>query len=269
MFSLVIGAVGLTLVVLSGWSWRGRTRAARWWTRRTGGELLVLAFLPSLGLVLLGAGLAEIGSLSGLSSVLAILGALSLVLGLLVTGVGLLWWPAQRLWGPRWYTSQSAKGRWDALSDPFSSLAGRLGSGSTAAAPEPRWFGRAIASWRGGRVLDPDTRERPDAASRRGTVAGIVRLGEGGLWFESTGGPTTWSGRASAGVRWSEIMDVRVVPARAGADGRVRTGVLYRSWCRRLVVATADESYLYEISWGRAHAVADAIAQERAARPAR
>jgi len=57
-----------------------------------------------------------------------------------------------------------------------------------------------------------------------------------------------------------DIVDVRVVPARAGADGRPRSGVLYRSWFPRLVVETPDVAQVFDVAWGRARQVRDRCA---------
>lgn len=55
----------------------------------------------------------------------------------------------------------------------------------------------------------------------------------------------------------AEITGVRVVPARTGADGVKRPGIAYRSLYPRLVVATVDRDYLFDLI--RARRVAEQI----------
>ena len=51
-----IALLGVSLLLIAGWSWRGRSSASRWWIRIRQGDTMALGFAPGLGLVFLGLG---------------------------------------------------------------------------------------------------------------------------------------------------------------------------------------------------------------------
>jgi hypothetical protein len=57
----------------------------------------------------------------------------------------------------------------------------------------------------------------------------------------------------------ADITGVRVVPARAGADGVRRRGIRWRSVFPRLVVETAGDRYVFEVAFGAAKRAAARI----------
>ncbi len=219
--------------------------------------------MPLAGPTLLGL------SLGGVSELLFAPGALLFVTGfclfawgLLVTTIGLVWRPIRKLWGPRWFTRMSKQEELDALTGELPAVARRMDAG-TAGAP-PDWLGAARSTWGAGLIVDMETRERPDAVSRRGTVAGTLVAGEGGVWFGPNAAPgPEWTDRAQFAARWEELREVRRVPARAGVDGVRRHGFLYRSWFPRLVVTTDAGDHLFEVNFGQARRAADTLNRER------
>lgn len=132
-------------------------------------------------------------------------------------------------------------------------------------------FGAAakpIASYGGGYVRDPDRNDRDHALARRGTVAGRITVFAEGVVFAADS--TEDSLRTDPTVlvlAAGRITGVRVVPARAGADGKPRRGVLYRSLFRRLVIDMPDDSYVFEVAYGKAGRVATTVRSTM--RPAR
>ncbi|WP_016907720.1 hypothetical protein [Streptomyces xiaopingdaonensis] len=226
------------------------------------GEYGVLVVLPSGGLLCLGGALANVDALFIPGGVLMMASFLVFVWGFLVTTIAIAWWPIHRLWGPRWYIRMSKQERSDALTGQFATAARRASAGS--AGPAPEWLGAVVSTWGAGMVVDAETRERPDKVSRRGTVAGQLAAGEGGVWFAPNGALSAeWTDRAQFAARWEELRDVRRVPARAGVDGVRRHGFLYRSWFPRLVVTTDAGDHLFEVNFGQARRAADTLNRER------
>jgi len=264
---LWIPLLGGVLLVLSIWGWLGRTRASRWWVRTWEGDSLVLGVLPGMGLVLFGLGIFAVVD----NALLETIGSFVWLAGFPVFLLGFL---TPRWWGPAWYRRMSTRERRaaqrDALGTFLHSRATRLDESSTERAA--RTLGPVTAPvgcWRAGYVHDPDTRERAHGLSRRGTVAGTLTAYREGVTFAASrtedgvrGQPTVVT------VRRAHLVGVRVVPARAGADGEPRPGVLYRSLFSRLVIDTADASHVFEIAWGRARRAAavldEAVAGQRA-----
>ena len=112
--TLLVSTTGIAMLALSAWSWRGRTRAARWWVRRLGAPPLVLGVLPAMGLMICG-GEAYLlfGERAQPVTVVACLGSLAV----LVVGVG-----TPRFWGPGWYRRMTPAERRAAVNDPLGAL---------------------------------------------------------------------------------------------------------------------------------------------------
>lgn len=258
-----MGLVAAGTIVFEVWSWRGRSYRARWWTRDIQGEFGVLVMLPMAGPFFLGLSLAAVSdALFVPGAVLFMAGCGLFVWSFLITTIALVWRPIHKLWGPRWYVRMSKQEQLNALTGELPAAARRMDAG-TAGVP-PDWLGAARSTWGAGLIVDMETRERPDAVSRRGTVAGTLVVGEGGLWFAPNAAPgPEWTDRAQFVARWQEIREARRVPARADAAGVRRHGFLYRSWFPRLVVITDTGNRLFEVNFGRARRVADTIDRER------
>jgi hypothetical protein len=251
--------IGVCLLAVSVWGWAGRSRMARWWVGRPFGPQLVLGLLPGLGLLVLGGGLL---ALAGTAVALAV--ALPMLLGAVLELAGMSsllpgWW------GPKWYRQLPRDRR---EFDPERSAAaaaivGFLGRpGVTSSAEASARFGRAkpVASWRAGWVYDADTDQRIHGMSHKGTIDGRLTLYPSGVVFAASRAEDTLRGKSTVvAVRGDDITEVRVVPPRAGADGRPRAGRLYRSWFPRLVVRTTAETYLFDVAWGQAGKVAERL----------
>ena len=234
--------IGVLLISLSIWQWRGRSWAARWWTRHYRMEGPVLVGMPALGPVLAGVGLADFPGAVFVGALLSVLGVVVCVWGLLTGLVAPLWRPAARAWGPRWYVHRDVKGC--GLSRPA----------------VPSGLGLVRGGWRGGCVVDVDARVCPDRLGRRGTVVGRLVVGEGGVWFAPDPDVSAYSMfRGSVWVEWRRVREVRTVPARAGADGRPRGSWFRCSWGRRVVVVADEDTYLFEVDWGRASKAAASL----------
>ncbi len=180
-----------------------------------------------------------------LSYPLVLSGAFLFVYAFVVQLLGTFNWKLNKAWGPRWYTKMTPQELLDARTDGISSFSKRFTQPQVT--HKPRWFGQPEASWAGRRVLDPDTHERPDEISARGSVDGVLQLGTGGVWFQPDGLSPEWQRKAHATIPWSKYLGVRVVPARAGIDGIPRRSPFYRSWWQRLVIRTTEGEQLYEI----------------------
>jgi hypothetical protein len=262
---LAVVAIGAALLGLAIWAWRGRTRRSRWWVRSPGGAQVMLGLVPGLGLIILGVGLL---TLIGPWFV-AVIG-LPLLFGA-VLEFAVIFAQLPRWWGPRWYRQMSEAERRADTTNAFAAavvgLTDRPGVVSAKAAAARFRDERPLASWRGGWVYDPDTGERAHGMSRKGTVDGRLTLYESGLVFAASRVEDALRRKGTVvAIDSGDIVDVRVVPARAGADGRRRTGVLYRSWFPRLVVETSDTAHVFEVAWGRARQVKDrcvAVVAER------
>jgi hypothetical protein len=87
----------------------------------------------------------------------------------------------------------------------------------------------AVARWRGTYVYDPDTRHREHGLAVPGAVGGHLALYRGGLTFAASATEDNLRDRSMVVVPAAEVVRARVVPARAGANGVVRRGVLWRS----------------------------------------
>ncbi len=263
--ALLFGALlSLELVV---WSWRGKSRAARWWLRFRDGEFMVLCVIPAMALGIIGGNFYEdinkfnLPVLSGIWAFVFVGGSVfCFVYGTVVTTIGIFWWPAQKAWGPRWYANMTWDERRQAAKTTLNVRLGQISA--TEGLTAPSWFGSPLSAWLGGNVVDPDTRGRPDIHSALGTVQGQLIIGTGGVWFAPAAASEAWATRAAVSFPWSELRHVRTVAARAGTDGVVQPGVLFRSWSRRLVLTTIHGELLFEIDGRGANQAAAAISTE-------
>ena len=248
--------VGAALLLLSIWAWRGRSRRSRWWVRSPFGGQVMLGLVPGLGLIILGVGLLTLVG-PWFTAVIALPVLFGAALEFAVIFARLPHW-----WGPRWYRRLSAAERRADQTNAFAAavvgLTERPGVVSAKAAAVRYRDAESVGSWRGGWVYDPDTDQRTHGMSRKGTVDGRLTLYPSGLVFAASRAEDALRRNGTVvAIDADEIVDVRVVPARAGADGQQRTGVLYRSWFPRLVVETAEIAHVFDVAWGRAGQVKD------------
>jgi hypothetical protein len=254
--NVLVVLIGAGLLALFAWSWAGRSRSARWWVGRPFGAQLVLALVPGLGLIVLSAGVLTVAGTSA-----ALLVALPFLLGAVLELAG-IFDVVPRWWGPAWYRRLPPGRRREdpARSAIAAAMAAYLGRpGVTSAGEAATRIGRArpIGSWRGGWVYDADTDERVHAMSRKGTIDGLLTLYPTAVVFAASRAEDALRGKSTVVlVEAGDITGVRVVPPRAGADGRPRRGWLYRSWFPRLVIRTNEHAHVFDVARGRAGEVA-------------
>jgi hypothetical protein len=241
-----LAGAGMLLYVW--WCWSGRSRR---WATQVFTNQMVYALLPGMGAILIAFGVRLLtdGPISDFLFAVAV--AVSF-LGF----VALLFEP--RWWGPRWYHDLRASNPQPDLRDPATAV----WISSTVPAPfssrlkAAQAFGEApVARWRGNYVYDPDTRHREHGLAVPGAVGGHLALYPGGLAFAASATEDSLRDRSTVVVvPAAEVTGARVVPARAGADGVVRKGVLWRSLYPRLVVDTRAGPLLFEVAGAKAKA---------------
>lgn len=257
MDNLWIVLLGAALIGFAGWSWLGRSRPARWWVRSWEGDSLVLGVLPGMGLVLFGLGLVAV-----FDGPLQIVGSLLWLCGFPLFLIGFI---TPRWWGPAWYRHMSSSQRRAAQRDPVGTFVRSRSSASSVSSAElaARAFGadsRPVATWRAGYVHDADTSERHHSLSRRGTIDGTLATYSQGVVFAASRTEDGLRGEPTVLKLGREVLTgARVVPARAGTDGKPRAGRLYRSPFPRMVLDTVEDSHLFEIAWGRAQQAATVV----------
>lgn len=101
MFGIWVIAIGLAMLILGIWSWRGRTWRSRWWTRGHNGDGF-LCFGPTVSLLTLGFGIAFLAeslhfdALYAAGAVVVLGGFLVFLYSGLVMLISPIWWPAQK-----------------------------------------------------------------------------------------------------------------------------------------------------------------------------
>lgn len=264
-FESVLATVGgAAIVIYAVRCWSGRNRK---WARRQWSPELVLGVLPFFGPIMLGAGLygllgKPVGEVLGvgLTTVAFVLAPPCLIY--------LVFHP--RWWGPRWFRRLTPAERTPDLDDPFTALLVGLSSRArfSSARLAAKDVGRAgsamaVASWRAGYVYDPTTTGRAHGLAGRGTVHGRLTLYPGGVTFAANRLEDRLRATPTVVVLpAADITGVRIVPARADADGVRHRGPRWRSLLPRLVIDTSPltgdgQRYLFEVS--RAHVVAARI----------
>jgi hypothetical protein len=250
--ALILGAVpflagvGILLYVWRCWSGRSRRWATRAFTNQ-----MVYALLPGMGAILVAFAVKVVFG-DPLGNLLMAVAVVVCILGL----VALIFEP--RWWGPRWYHDLHASNPQPDLQDPLTAVV------TSATVPAPfssrlkaaRAFGETpVARWRGSYVHDPDTRHREHGLAAPGAVGGHLTLYPGGLTFAATATEDSLRDQSTVVVvPAAEVIRARVVPARAGADGVIRKGVMWRSLYRRLVVDTRAGPLLFEVAGAKAKA---------------
>ena len=245
-------AIGVALIALSLPLAYGSYRAwtGRW--RSWSGELvfgplaLPITLMPAMSIFCLGIGLAMTGAVDS-SSPIAAVAVVAVLAGVL------LMFFTPRWWGPTWY--READGDFEPnLKDPITALSVATSTPAPAREPLPPQFtGKPIGSWRGNYV-GRDEKGMGTALARNGKVEGRLNLYEGGVSFVAEGLATRLEApREPILVASGDVLEVRVVPAGAGPDGKKRRGAGLRSLFKRLVIDTPEGSLLFEVQ--RAEAV--------------
>jgi hypothetical protein len=250
--ALILGAVpflagaGILLYVWRCWSGRSRRWATQAFTNQ-----MVYALLPGMGAILVAFAVKTVLG-DPLGNLLVAAAVVVCFLGL----VALVFEP--RWWGPRWYHDLQASNPQPDLNDGLtalwvSSTAPALFSSDLKATQA---FGETpVARWTGNYVYDPDDRRRTHGLAVPGAVAGHLTLYPGGLAFAARATEDSLRNRSTVVVvPAAEVIGAHVVPARAGADGVVRKGVLWRSLYPRLVVDTRTGPLLFEVAGAKAKA---------------
>lgn len=251
MEGLWLLVLGLGLSWVSAWSWRGRSVRARWWTRTWQADTLVLGIVPAMALMILGGGLYES---FGRATLPVTAPAVMISFALFVLG-----FLTPRWWGPRWYRDMTPAERQAALRGALGTAVRAGGTAQTvdSAAVARKGRRQPLDGWSVGWVRNADTDQRDHDLSRRGTVQGRLVLYADTLTFAASPTEDRLRGEPTVlVVERADLRSVRTVPARAGADGRPRSGRLNRSWFRRVVLDTAGSPLVFEVAYGRASQVA-------------
>jgi hypothetical protein len=251
--------IGAALLALSVWAWRGRSPRSRWWVRSPFGDQVMLGVVPGIGLIVF-----CVGVLTATGPWMTLLIALPVLFGAALE-FSVIFARLPRWWGPRWFREMSEAERRADASNAFAAavLAFTERPGVISAREAAARFrgGEPLGSWRGGWVYDPDTDERSHGMSRKGTVDGRLTLYASGIVFAASRAEDALRRKGTVvAIGAEDVVDVRVVPARAGADGRQRRGVLRRSVFPRLVVETTETAHVFDVAWGRAKRLQDRLA---------
>jgi hypothetical protein len=243
-------------LVFWAWSWRGRSPWARWWVGTSMEERLVRGLLPAW--ILMAGSVVVLALTEGSTYEIAV--EYVATVGIFVGAALMLWAilliPIPRWWAPEWLRVQPEEMRAARTGDAFgavvalSEVTPELSSQELAA--KRLTVSRRLGTWHGNYVEDADSLERAHGLAARGAVAGRLTLLEDRIVFHASGAEDALRGHpVVVAIDNSEITDVRVVPAGAGADGVKRPGFLYRSAFPRLVVGTADHDYLFDVMRAR------------------
>jgi hypothetical protein len=252
--------IGAALIALAVWAWRGPSRRSRWWVRSPFGDQVMLGVVPGIGLIVFCVGLLTVtGPWLTPLIVLPVLFGAALECSVIFARL-------PRWWGPRWFREMSAAERRADVSNAFTAaVVGFTEQPNVTSTQEAaaQFAGETpVRSWRGGWVYDPDSDERAHGMSRKGTVDGRLTLYPSGVVFAASHTEDALRRKGTVvAIRVDDVADVRVVPARAGADGRQRKGFLYRSVFPRLVVETSATAHVFDVAWGRASHVRDRLAE--------
>lgn len=259
--SLAVLAFAIPLAFWT-WCWRGRSPWARWWVGTSLEERFVRGLLPAWlvmsGSVLVMALTERTRYERAVEDVAGV--------GILAATAGILWTvlliPIPRGWAPRWYRALPQENRVGRTRDALGALA-------TLSEAEPELTSRDLAakllaasrplgSWHSNDVEDAETLHRAHGLAARGAVGGRLTLLEDRIVFHASATEDALRGHPVViAIDNSEVTDVRVVPARARADGLKRPGIAYRSAFPRLVVSAGDRDYLFDLV--RARRVAEQV----------
>jgi hypothetical protein len=245
--------VGAGMLLYVWWCWSGRYRR---WATRVFGDQMVLWLLPGMGVILIAFGVRLLTD-GPVSTVLLVVGVAVCFLGFIAVGLEALGFQP-RWWGPRWYHDLQASNPQPDLSDGLTALwisrtvPAPFSSDRNAA---QAFEGMPVARWGGNYVYDPDEGRRAHGLAAPGAVSGHLTLYRDGLTFAANGIEDSLRDRSTVmAVPAAEVIGARVVPARAGADGVVRKGIIWRSLHPRLVVDTRSGPLLFEVAGAKAKA---------------
>jgi hypothetical protein len=236
-------ALSVPLAYGSFMAWTGRWRS---WT----GELILgslpvpITMMPALAVFFLGVGLGLVGAVGPAVPGIAVF--------VLIPGIVLFLW-APGWWGPGWYREADKPFESDDpsklnLKDPLTALAYASSQPAPPRKPLPEPFrGRPLTSWKGN-FVERDEPGMRNVMARKGKVEGRLNLYEAGVTFAAEGLATRMEEPPDPiVVEADHVLDVRVVPAGAGPDGKKRHNTGLRSLFKRLVIDTPDGPLLFEV----------------------
>jgi len=247
--------IGLGLVplgLLAGYgavmAWTGRWRS---WTGDVmlAPQALPITVMPAMALFLTTLGLGLLGVIPGVLAGLAVF---------LTFPAFLVSFFTPRWWGPRWYR-EAERPFAPNVKDPLTALAVEADLPNLPTRPLPDELrGRPIDRWHGNLVLRDEPGMRHPLA-RNGKMEGDLSLYEQGVTFVAAQMATRLDGEPfdPVVVDADAVLDVRVVPAGAGPDGKKRRRTGLRSLFKRLVIDTPEGPLLFEVQ--RAEAVQQEI----------
>jgi hypothetical protein len=226
---------------------------ARWWVGNSLEELLVRGVIPSWVLVAVSGFVVAVADGSRFEKAGLDVATVGVFAGAALFLWALLPVPLPRLWAPRWFRTLSAPQAGRRTSDACGAtvaLADLKPEGSSEALVSGRWSAALpVGSGRGSYVYDPDTLSRAHGLAGRGMVAGKLMLFADGLLFVASATEDALRGETTTvEIAQDQVTNVRVVAARAGADGVPRRGLSYRSMWPRLVVFTERGDFVFEVT---------------------
>ncbi len=240
---------GVVALVATWRAWTGRWRS---WTQRiaTRSGAAPITLCPALGIGLLIPGLAQLGLFS--ASNLIVAAAFAAMLPLL-----LFYFVTPRWWGPRWYRERARDEPLD-LGDPLTALAYAGVAATMPAAERPplapprgRDLGPVLESWHGSWISGEASAAVAHGLTHAGAVEGRLFLHERGVGFSSARADACLRGEtASLGIMAEDLVAARVVPRGTRPDARQQEPDGGSPFAR-LVLDTAEDSYLFELQSAR------------------
>lgn len=238
------------------WSWRGATSWARWWVGNELEEMLVRGVVPAWVLLFVSVSIQAAGDSSPYEEA----AGNAAFVGVLAAALLFLWAlspiPLPRWWAPAWFRDLGEQDRRRRTRDAFGAVVAlselQASQHSSEIVSRRLSSARTLGSWRGSWVYDPDSRERVHGLTGRGSVEGRLTLVADGIVFAANSTEDSLRGEPTVvEIAAGEVSGVRVVPARAGADGIPRRGVLHRSLWPRVVVDATESSFVFEVMRAR------------------
>lgn len=225
--------VTIALTIFNIWSWRGKSRAARWWTRGVfGGNRfkIVTVVMPSLLLITFSGVLVKITGYEEFYYLIIVALAV-LVIGLIAVEGRDFSWSIGRLWGPRWYVSLSKQEIEDML----------VGGNpeEMAHTKAPRWARTYRGAWRCGQYQN----HLLPAGERKMTM-GFLLVYDEGLWFHPLEGEKTRFPLMECS--FDQVVSVKTVPRLCNSRAK-KVGYHPRWLWSKLVVRTKQDTYLFAL----------------------
>ena len=254
---------GLLPLGITVWCWLGRGWGSRWWVGDRLWERWVLWVMPAGGLLVCNANLrlVPLGQpLAEVRDAATVWMAIGLGLAIFWGVVPLL--PIPRWWGPRWFRDMTPEERRPEFISAVAVLGtmakGTAGQTGVADTVPPFQDSPILGDWSVAYIYDTKTTKRAHAMAVRGGVAGKLTAHDAGLAFASSKLEDSIHGKPIVvAVSRGDLKAVRIVPARADANGVRAKGFFLRSPYPRLVIDTDQGAYVFEIL--RAKKAAEAL----------